>query len=381
MEPSKNTAALWMICECLEDKLIWKGSPSGFYSSKFFCRDHLSLGHSPTLPWAKIWSCSLPPKVETFCWQLLHGKIAVKVNLANRNALFGSNVCCTFCGREPETVCHLFFHCTPSWCIWTLWCRIWGLQWSVGNNGWVIFQDWLQLLPKKRCNKLWRMLFGATIWSIWLKRNDMIFKGGSLDIHNIIDLIKFRIGVWAKAKWPHVNVSISDFLLVPNAITICSNQNKERARSTWCHPDFGTLKFNVDGSSLGKPGPAGIGGILRNHLGEVLIRFSKSISIADSNEAEVLAIREALIQFVTSRWAQDFSLTIESDSAPAVAWISKPDEAPWRLRNFICHILNIKSKIRHLKVVHILREGNNLADSLAKQGVHRAVDFIEITGP
>jgi hypothetical protein len=37
----------------------------------------------------------------------------------------------------------------------------------------------------------------------------------------------------------------------------------------WNPPDDQTLKWNVDGSSKRKPGPAGIGGVLRDHLGIV----------------------------------------------------------------------------------------------------------------
>jgi len=45
----------------------------------------------------------------------------------------------------------------------------------------------------------------------------------------------------------------------------------------WNPPDDQTLKWNVDGYSKGKPGPAGIGGVLRDHLGIVkryLLLFS-----------------------------------------------------------------------------------------------------------
>lgn len=63
---------------------------------------------------------------------------------------------------------------------------------------------------------------------------------------------------------------------------------------SWYSPQFGTLKFNVDGDSQGKPGLAGIGGVLRNQKREVLFMYSKYIGIKDSNEAEVWAILEAL---------------------------------------------------------------------------------------
>ena len=60
----------------------------------------------------------------------------------------------------------------------------------------------------------------------------------------------------------------------------------------WCPPPNGVFKFKVEGVVKGKPGPAGIGGALSNHKGEVLYMFSKAVGIIDSIEAEVLAILE-----------------------------------------------------------------------------------------
>lgn len=47
--------------------------------------------------------------------------------------------------------------------------------------------------------------------------------------------------------------------------------------------------FNVDGVAQGKLGPAGIGGVLRNAKGVVLVTYFKSIGVGDSNKAKILA--------------------------------------------------------------------------------------------
>lgn len=54
------------------------------------------------------------------------------------------------------------------------------------------------------------------------------------------------------------------------------------------------LKFNVDGAARGKPGLAGVGQILCNSNGVVFIMFLKHMGYMDSNEAEVVAILEAI---------------------------------------------------------------------------------------
>ena len=48
---------------------------------------------------------------------------------------------------------------------------------------------------------------------------------------------------------------------------------KKKMKVCWCLPPFGVLKFNVDGAAKGKPGLAGIWGVLRNHKGEVIYMF------------------------------------------------------------------------------------------------------------
>lgn len=54
--------------------------------------------------------------------------------------------------------------------------------------------------------------------------------------------------------------------------------------------EFGGLASAV----RGKPKPAGVGGVLGDHKGDVMLIFSKSVGIKEPNETEVLAILEAL---------------------------------------------------------------------------------------
>ncbi|XVE48894.1 hypothetical protein DITRI_Ditri01bG0038300 [Diplodiscus trichospermus] len=58
-------------------------------------------------------------------------------------------------------------------------------------------------------------------------------------------------------------------------------QMMNRPLTSWIPPPQKAVKFNVDGASKGKPGSAGIGGILRDHMGVEKIRFSKFIGVAD----------------------------------------------------------------------------------------------------
>ena len=123
--------------------------------------------------------------------------------------------------------------------------------------------------------------------------NDRIFKGESSSPMDLIASINMRISKWALIRKEFSNFSLNDIIYNWEACMVCSVPRIMKVE-VWCPPARGLLKFNVDGAARGKPGPAGVGGVLRDHKGDVLLMFSKNVGIKESNETEVLAILEAL---------------------------------------------------------------------------------------
>lgn len=62
----------------------------------------------------------------------------------------------------------------------------------------------------------------------------------------------------------------------------------------WSKPVAGWLKLNTDGSSLGNPGLARGGGLIRNEEGGWVVRFARKIGITTSFLAELWALRNSL---------------------------------------------------------------------------------------
>ena len=122
-----------------------------------------------------------------------------------------------------------------------------------------------------------------------------------------------RIIHWVCARNFFSNVNIDNILYNLGACLLIG-EAKKRKKVSWSPPPSGCLKFNVVGATCSKPRAAGIGGVLRNHKGEVLYMFSKNVR--DSNEAEALAVLEALRICCRSF---KVSLIIESDSFNAVS--------------------------------------------------------------
>ncbi|KAK9032724.1 hypothetical protein V6N11_056981 [Hibiscus sabdariffa] len=106
-------------------------------------------------------------------------------------------------------------------------------------------------------------------------------------------------------------------------------------RKEWGPPSVGSVKFNTDGAVKGYYGPAGIGGVLRDHNGRILMNFSKHIGMSDPVSAEILAIKEALVLFTKSAWAFDANLIIETDCSIVVGWLQNPTTTPLAFKDTV----------------------------------------------
>ena len=131
------------------------------------------------------------------------------------------------------------------------------------------------------------------------------------------------------------------------------------------------MKFNVNGSVKGKPGPSRIGGVLRDELGVVKGIFSKAVGVMDSNQVELLVILKALLVSVESNFFTSLSLIIESDSSNAVSWVTCALDVPWRLKTIFNKINVVKRKFQKIMFHKIPREANFITDGLTKLGVDR----------
>ncbi|XWS30084.1 hypothetical protein CRYUN_Cryun24cG0088000 [Craigia yunnanensis] len=201
---------------------------------------------------------------------------------------------CAFCNIKTELEDHLFFSCHFSWKIWVHYCFIWGLDCVMHNQPTLVLLAWQSTLQDNQCKEVWKMVFFAIIWSIWLMRNDMIFNGKVSNVRQIIDTISLRIALWFNAKWPDSVNSILDVVKCSNNTMISPKFRVAKKVSLWKVPPLDSLKFNMDGSARGKPSLAGIDGVRRDCTAMIKAVFSKTISMTDSNVVKLLAVRETL---------------------------------------------------------------------------------------
>ncbi|GMJ13841.1 hypothetical protein like AT4G29090 [Hibiscus trionum] len=212
-------------------------------------------------------------------------------------------------------------------------------------------------------------LFGIP-WTIWLSRNERVFSNKSLPIDQIFDLAVLRIGHWAKCKWPNAIASLSDFRRMPNEARVLPTPTGRPKSGSWEPPSNGWMKFNVDAAVKWSFGSAGIGGVLRNQDGVILLKFSKHIGRNNPTMAELLGIVEACEIYERSSWGAAHPVLIESDSSLAVKWINNNDDAPIGFKD-VASTISIKCRSNGWKVGFAYRESNDLAHAMARDGLLR----------
>jgi ribonuclease HI len=125
----------------------------------------------------------------------------------------------------------------------------------------------------------------------------------------------------------------------------------------------------VDGASRGNPGAAGIGIVISDETGKTLKQISEHIGEATNNVAEYTALIRGLEEaFALGADAVD----INSDSELLVRQITGfyRVKAP-HLQELHQRVIGLLSSFRSISIDHTPREGNALADKLAKQASRR----------
>jgi ribonuclease HI len=118
----------------------------------------------------------------------------------------------------------------------------------------------------------------------------------------------------------------------------------------------------TDGGSRGNPGPAAIGGILKDARGALIGEFSETIGVATNNQAEYQALIHGLI-LAQEHQVQELSCYLDSEL------VVKQLTGIYRIkdRDLQIHADTIRSlavQFKSTSFFHIPREQNGRADAL-----------------
>ncbi|XP_077224176.1 uncharacterized protein LOC143857602 [Tasmannia lanceolata] len=104
-------------------------------------------------------------------------------------------------------------------------------------------------------------------------------------------------------------------------------------------PPPGFVKLNFAGSSLGNPGPARIGGLVRNDKRELIWAFSRPIGVADLTEAEVRAAHYGIKYLASNNFE---NVMIEGSSLNVIKWLQGDEKHPSTFDKFFDEIDNYR---------------------------------------
>ncbi|XP_057452233.1 uncharacterized protein LOC130744058 [Lotus japonicus] len=198
------------------DRWIWEADMEGVFSVKSAYEAQGSYGPLENMEvFKRIWSIAAPSNVISFTWRVLLGRIQTKDNLLKMNIIAeGFGCICVLCEEHLESIGHLFFSCKFTWGIWMNCYRWLGVCSVFQEESHAHFLQHGQMLTKS-FNEGWWSVWDATVWSIWLHRNEVNFNGGQRDAAKVLDLIKFRVWKWMKCKKKNFPYSSCDWTLNP----------------------------------------------------------------------------------------------------------------------------------------------------------------------
>ena len=259
------------------------------------------------------------------------------------------------CNHEPETILHTLRDCLKAQSFWN------SLSSPFQSNLFYGLQlvDWLNLNCKTSMSSLssninWSILFPFAVWTLWLHRNCIAFDNP----HHHKDLKRETM---AKA---------SEFLYL--RMIEKHNPVMVKIQVQWLPPPVNWVKLNLDGSSMGNPGLASGGGLIRNERGEWIKVYARAIGITMSVAAELWALRDGICLCSALNFP---AVIVELDSKLVVDLLNKELENPNGIDVLVFDCEESLKPIPCVRIQHCYREANKCADALARRGALLSQDF------
>ncbi|XP_039053775.1 uncharacterized protein LOC120195910 [Hibiscus syriacus] len=351
-----------------DDCWIWLGNGEGNFTAKSCINAFYERGSEQNqVNWDKnIWSGFAPPRVELFVWQLVQHRVPVKEELAKRGVAEIVDQRCVLCGREVESVSHLFLHCRVVWGLWSFFLKMWNVSLVTPK----CTMEFLILWDDFMTNSLiWKFIPRAVMWSVWKCRNEIIFQKGKLDLVKLSFIVRFRVASWFSARFKDMGIPLDSLVGDLKIADSIGRSGKDCSQpACWVPPLEGFLKLNVDGPMVSGWKKGGIGGLFRDSRGLLLQWFSEAVGGGPPILAELLAIKRGICLMEELDFVANQRVILESDLSNALKWIQNPGLSPPLHLSLVKDIISLLIG-KDIIFRHISRAANWEADKLAKDGI------------
>ncbi|XP_048490028.1 uncharacterized protein LOC125491990 [Beta vulgaris subsp. vulgaris] len=191
-EKARSILALHIPKDDTEDSMDWSHTKSGNYSVKsgyWFLKSVQNNPDSNPTFWRMLWKSNIFPKWKHFIWKIMVKALPTTDNLIKRK-IPNISPTCKLCNSRNENTTHILRDCQISQRVWFITMGI-----STSNSTQIPIQDWIKnflnfFRKKKEDGERMIISFISTLWSIWLHRNEIIFKGTTSNPERIVELEK-----------------------------------------------------------------------------------------------------------------------------------------------------------------------------------------------
>ncbi|XP_071708486.1 uncharacterized protein [Rutidosis leptorrhynchoides] len=180
-----------------EDKIQWVHSVDKVYTVVDGVKVMISSNIENDIDWINVvWIKFVPSKIAIFHWLAIQGGVLVMEVLGYRQCLRDiTDDKCGWCLSYVESIDHLFLHCSWSFKVWASLFYWWNVSWIIPSSILEFSHDWGNGLGIN-ASKLWKLIGPATLWAIWIARNELVFNRSYKCWAATVDRIKLKVFQW-----------------------------------------------------------------------------------------------------------------------------------------------------------------------------------------
>ncbi|XP_019240114.1 PREDICTED: uncharacterized protein LOC109220105 [Nicotiana attenuata] len=348
------------------DRPFWMLEPRGNFSVKT-AWEYLRRREHPKRAYKMIWVRGLPFKISFFMWKVWKAKLPLD-DFMRRLGYFMPSKCWCCAAPKEESLVHLFYTSKSAETVWRYFLPRAGISVQGLTLHQAITRCWTVPVVS-RLKPVMQALPSCIVWELWKRRNSLKH-GEGVSVSRVIYQVSTHLQHLVQMRKPNIQVPHR----WSNLLTMMENYTPrlKYEKVLWEFPMEGWIKVNTDGASRGNPGRSSIGFCLRDASGDVKYALGREITEGSNNEAEAVAILEALRICRTLNYSH---IWLQTDSMLMKNTIEGTWKPPWCIVEYVEEIMKLKEGCR-MKLSHIFREGNKLADHLA----NFALDYGMIEG-
>ncbi|KAL9443800.1 hypothetical protein AB3S75_017056 [Citrus x aurantiifolia] len=336
------------------DERVWHYDKKGFYTVKSGYQVALKLKYveAPTSStghyhgWHNIWKLNLPRKTRIFIWRAAKDLLPTAESLFRRKIM--QEPICQVCKSGVEDAFHAFMECKVAR-------KVWKYSYLASEMQGVVREDILSVMQRLIKKMPMREVEFVVVvwWEIWHARNMLIFEGKRVNPMSLIAKAQAAVEVYQRVHGKEQT----------------SKRSKDVSKQDqWCRPSpVGYYKVNVDAAVHTEQQLTGLGVVIRNPQGQVIVAAVKSTKFQDNvTAAEAEAVKWGLEIALEARLA---AVIIETDCIEVANLANSKTSSRKEIVWTISDIHSYKEKFQSFLIQHVPRCCNRCAHSLAKRAL------------